>query len=92
MQKYGLELDQLSAHGQAAVQAAERVGSRTVIYRDKAAVAAIVPGRDLEKLEANEPTEAGPDPLLSLCGTCSHDVFVDQMNADMSRTALFRRG
>lgn len=92
MQKYGLEVEQLSAHGQAAVQAAERVGARTVVYREKAALAAIVPAKDLDRLEADEPAEGGPDPLLSLCGTCSHDVFVDQMNADMSRTSLFRKG
>ena len=91
MQKYGLTLDQLSAHGQAAAQAAERMASRTTIYRDKVPVAAIVPIADLEKLEPADPGEAGEDPLLALCGTCSDDVFVDSL-VDLSSTVLFRRG
>jgi hypothetical protein len=92
MQKYGLEVAQLSAHCQAAVQAAERVQARTVIFRERVPVAAVIPIEDLDKLEPSDPAETGPDPLLSLCGTCHHDAFVDQMNADMSRTVLFRRG
>lgn len=92
MQKFGLEVAQLSAHCQAAVQAAERLHARTVIYRERVPVAAVIPVDDLERLEPSDPSDAGPDPLLSLCGTCHHDLFVDQMNADMSRTVLFRRG
>ncbi|MEM9696705.1 MAG: hypothetical protein AAGA56_29460 [Myxococcota bacterium] len=91
MQQFGIDVTQLSAHGDAAVQAAERLSARTVVYRDRVPVAAIVPWRDFDALDADSPTDAGRDPLLTLCGTCSHDVFVDQVNADMSRTVLFRR-
>jgi hypothetical protein len=91
MQKYGLTLDQLSAHGQAAAQAAERMSSRTTIYREKVPVAAIVPVADLDKLEPADPGEAGEDPLLALCGTCNDDAFVDTL-VDLSTTVLFRRG
>lgn len=91
MQKYGLEVEQLSAHGQAAVQAAERMKARTVVFREKVPVAALVPYDELERMEPADPAENGPDPLLSLSGTCDHDAFVDQMNVDLSQTALFRK-
>ncbi len=81
----------MSAHGQAAVQAAERMAARTIIYRDKVPLAAIVPYGDLDKLDPRDPGESGTDPLLSLCGTMHNDVFVDAMNADMTQTVLFRR-
>jgi hypothetical protein len=90
MQKYGIALEQLSQNGQVAVQAAERLGARTLIYRDKLPVAAIVPASDLEKLAPAELTEAGEDPLLSLCGTFSDDAFVDRLS-DLQRTVLFNR-
>lgn len=88
--KYGVEVDQLSAHGQAAVRAAEQLGARTVIYRSQLAVAVIVPADDLERLEPRDPGEAGTDPLLALCGKCDNDAFVDQFN-DLSKTRLFTR-
>jgi hypothetical protein len=88
--KYGVELSELSAHGQAAVRAAEQLGARTVIYRDKLAVAAVIPVEDLERLEPRDPGEGGNDPLLALCGKCDNDAFVDQFN-DLSKTRLFQR-
>ncbi|MEQ9321045.1 MAG: hypothetical protein RIF41_17915 [Polyangiaceae bacterium] len=89
--KYGIEVEQLSAHGQAAVRAAERHGARTIIYRDQVPLAAIVPNADLDKLDPPDPGERGGDPLLELAGTCHHDTFVDNMNADLSSTVLFKR-
>jgi hypothetical protein len=88
--KYGLEVDQLSAHGQAAVRAAEQLGARTVIYRDKLAVAVLVPAEDMERLDPPDPGAKGSDPLLALCGKCENDAFVDQFN-DLSKTNLFDR-
>jgi hypothetical protein len=92
MQRYGIDLEQLSPHAQAATQAAERLGARTIIYRDQVPLAAIVPIADLDKLDPPDPADAGADPLLALSGTCSNDTFVDAMSADLGRTNLFRRG
>jgi hypothetical protein len=92
MQRYGIDVAQLSPHAQAAVQAAERMGARTIIYRDQVPLAAVVPITDIDKLEPADPGDSGADPLLALCGTCSNDTFVDAMSADLSRTNLFRRG
>jgi len=90
-QKFGIDLEQMSAHGVAAVKAAAQMSARTIIYREQVPVAAIVPHADVEKLDPRDPGADGADPLLSLCGTCTNDAFVDQMNADLSRTMLFRR-
>jgi hypothetical protein len=90
-QKYGIDVQSMSPHGVAAVQAAERLSARTIIYREQVPLAAIVPFADIDKLDPRDPGEDGSDPLLSLSGTCSNDAFVDAMNADMSRTVLFRR-
>ena len=91
MHKFGIPVEHMSAHGQAATQAATRTGSRTVIYRDRVPLAAIVPLRDLQTLDPPDPSEVtGEDPLLSLCGTFSDDVFVDQMS-ELGRTVLFRK-
>lgn len=91
MQRYGLDVAQLSPHGQAAVQAAERLGSRTIIYRDKVPVAAVVPIADLEKMDPADPVEQdGVDPLLSLCGNFASDYFVDG-TAELERTNLYLR-
>ena len=90
MQKYGISVEQLGPHGQAGAQAAERLGARTVIYRDKVAVAAIVPMTDMERVDPVQLGDSGADPLLALCGTCHNDMFVDSMS-DLSSTVLFRR-
>ncbi len=87
---YGIELEQLSAHGQAAVRAAEQLGARTAVYRDQLVIAAFVPAEDLHKLDPRDPGEGGADPLLALCGKCDSDAFVDQFN-DLSKTRLFQR-
>jgi len=91
-QKYGMAVGELSARALAAVEAAETTRARTVIYRDKTPVAAIMPIDDLEAVEPSDPAEAGPDPLLSLCGSCRQDVFADSMLGDFGKTMLFRRG
>jgi hypothetical protein len=88
--KYGIEVDQLSAHGQAAVRAAEQLGARTVVFRDQLPIAAVVPAEDLERLDPRDPGDGGTDPLLALCGKCENDAFVDQFN-DLSKTRLFQR-
>lgn len=90
-QKYAIDLEQMSPHGAAAAQAAETSRARTVVYSDKTPVAAIVPFSDLNKLEPAEPTEGGMDPLLSLCGSCRQDVFVDGILGDFGKTMLFHR-
>jgi len=89
MQKYGIAVEQLSGPGAAAVQAAERMRARTLIYRDKIPVAAVIPVEELESLESPEPAQPGQDPLLSLCGTCNDDAFVDSLLSDLSQTMLF---
>ncbi len=88
--KYGIEVEQLSAHGQGAVRAAEQLGARTVIFRDRMPVAAIVPTEDLERLGPRDPGEGGADPLLALCGKCDNGSFVEQFN-HLSKTKLFQR-
>jgi hypothetical protein len=87
--KYGIDIEQLSAHGQAAVRAAEQLAARTTIFRDQVPLAAIIPVEDLDKLEPRDPGEGGADPLLSLCGKCDNDAFVDHFNSELSQTALF---
>ncbi|MBW2528542.1 MAG: hypothetical protein JRI23_30495 [Deltaproteobacteria bacterium] len=89
--KYAIELDQMSEHGAAAAQAAESSRARTVVYCDKTPVAAIVPFDDLARLEPAQPTETGTDPLLSLCGACRQDAFVDAVLGDFGSTMLYRR-
>lgn len=91
MRKYGIVVEQLSPHGAAAVQAAERAGARTIVYRDQAPVAALVPMSDLRELEPTDPGESGGDPLLSLCGKCQEDMFVDSLYGEMNTTSLFRK-
>ena len=90
MHKFGISLEQLAPHGQAAVQAAERMGARTLVYRDKVAVAAIIAVDDLQRLDPTV-TDTGTDPLLSLCGTCHQDSFVDSLAGELTRTVLFKR-
>jgi hypothetical protein len=72
-----------------AVQAAERIGARTIIYRDQTPVAALVPITDIQKLEPAELAES-EDALMSLCGTFADDAFVDRL-CELDRTVLFRR-
>jgi len=91
-QKYGMAVQELSARGVAAAEAAEVSRARTIIYRDQTAIAAIVPNEDLEILDPADPGEVGPDPLLSLCGACRQDLFVDSLLGDFGKTMLFRRG
>lgn len=92
VQKYGIPLADLPAHCLDAVDAAERSRARCVVTRDGQAVAAIVPISDLDKIEPPDPGLGGVDPLLSLCGTCRHDDFVDTLFVDMARTSLWSRG
>ena len=73
MNKYGIDVEQMSAHGLAAVRAAERLQARTIIYRDQVPLAVIVPIEDLDRLDPRDPGESGVDPLLSLAGTCNDD-------------------
>jgi hypothetical protein len=86
-----MSVEQVATRGRAAVEAAELQRARTVVFRDASPIAAIVPSADLELLEPADPGESGPDPLLSLCGSCRHDVFVDNVLSDFNRTMLFRR-
>ena len=91
-QKYAIDLEQMSPHGAAAAQAAETTRARTVIFSDKTPVAAIVPHDDLSRLEPADPAEGGADPLLSLCGSCQQDTFVDHVLTDFGTTMLFWKG
>jgi hypothetical protein len=90
MQKYGIAVDQLSGHAQAAAQAAERIGARTIIYREQVPIAAVIPMSDLKELDPADPGDSGDDPLLSLCGTCSSDAFVDGLRGELTTTMMFR--
>lgn len=89
--RYAIDLGQMSVHGAAAAQAAESSRATTIIYGDDTPVAAIVPVDELSKLAPPEPTEPGSDPLLSLCGACRQDGFVDSILGDFGATLLYRR-
>jgi len=91
-QKYGIALDQMSDQGANAARAAERTRARTFIYRDTTPIGAIVPIEDVERLDPPDPGQGGSDPLLSLCGSCRHDSFVDALRGDFSKTVLFQPG
>ena len=90
MQKYGIAVEQLGPQSAAAVLAAEHHGARTLIYRDGLAVAAVVPMRDVHRIDPVQLGNTTSDPLLALCGTCHNDAFVDAMS-ELSTTVLFRR-
>lgn len=92
VQKYGIPLADLPSHCLDAVDAAERSRARTLVTRGGHAVAAIVPMPDYERIEPPDPGASGGDPLLALCGACRHDVFVDSLVTDLSKTALWFRG
>jgi hypothetical protein len=61
------------------------------MLRDGQAVAAIVPARDLERIEPPDPGSNGSDPLVALAGTCRHDAFVDSLLHDLGATSLWSR-
>ncbi len=90
MQKYGLTVDQLGPHGQGAAQAAERMGARTIIYRDQVPIAAVIPMSDMAQLDPPDPGQSGEDPLLSLCGTCQSDMFVEGLRGELTSTVMFK--
>ncbi|MDI1443784.1 MULTISPECIES: hypothetical protein [unclassified Polyangium] len=92
VQKYGIPIADLPGHCLDAVDAAERVRARTLVTREGHPIAAIVPMSDLDKIDPPDPAVDGVDPLLSLCGTCRHDEFVDSLLTDISQTGLWRRG
>lgn len=91
MQKYAIQEDQMAPQGQAAVQAAERLGARTLIYRGNLPVAAVVAHKELDQLEP-QGVNVQEDLLLALCGTCQQDGFADALGGPLSRTVMFRRG
>ena len=90
--RYGMSIDQLPARAIAAAEQAELARARTVIYRAQTPIAAIVPLDDLDTLDPPDPGESGPDPLLSLCGSCRQDAFVDSIAADYRGVMVFRQG
>jgi hypothetical protein len=77
--RYGLPLTDLAQRAFDAVEAAERSKARTVILRDGQPIGAIVPIDDLDRVDPPDPGLNGGDPLLSLCGTCRQDAFVDMV-------------
>jgi hypothetical protein len=87
-QKYGIPFPELPVHCQAAVDAAESAHARTLVTRDGRAVAAIVPMTDLDRIDPPNPAVGGVDPLLTLCGACGHDAFVDAV-IDPEATTLW---
>jgi antitoxin (DNA-binding transcriptional repressor) of toxin-antitoxin stability system len=89
-QKYGIPFRELPAHCQDAVDAAESARSRTLVTRDGRPVAAIVPMTDLDRIDPPDPGAGGVDPLLTLCGACRHDAFVDALVDDAGATTLWR--
>lgn len=78
MPRFGLPLQELAARGVQAVELAERSQASTVLLRDGQPVAAIVPLDLLDRIDPPDPGASGADPLLSLCGSCRRDAFVDQ--------------
>lgn len=92
VQKYGIPIADLPGHCLDAVDVAERTRARTLVTRDGHPIAAIVPMSDLDKIDPPDPAADGVDPLLSLCGTCRHDAFVDSLLVDLSKTGLWHRG
>jgi hypothetical protein len=90
-QKYGIPFNDLPAHCQDAVDAAERSHARTLVTRDGHAIAAIVPTADLDRIDPPDPAVGGLDPLLALCGACRHDEFVESLVNDFSRSGLWHR-
>lgn len=91
MKKYGIPLEDLAAHCLDAADAAERSRARTLIVRDGHAVAAVVPITDLDRIDPPDPSVAGHDPLLALCGECAHDDFADLFVSDLSRTQIWKK-
>lgn len=89
--KYAIELEQMSAPGAGAAEAAEGAGARTLICSDETPVAAIVPWSDVAGIEPADPGGAAVDPLLSLCGACCQDLFVDGLVTDFGKTMLFHK-
>ncbi len=91
MNKYAIPIRELPQHCLDAVDAADRTLARTLVLRDGQAVAAIVPARDLERIDPPDPGSSGADPLVALAGTCRHDAFVDSLLADLGATSLWSR-
>jgi len=91
LNRYGIPLQDLASHCLDAVAAAERALSRTLVVRDGHAVAAIVPMTDLDRIDPPDPAAGGNDPLLSICGTCQHDMFVDSLFNDLDKTSMWHR-
>jgi len=89
--KYGIPIGDLPSHCLDAVDAAERSLARTLIIREGHAVAAIVPMSDLDRIDPPDPSVGGTDPLLSICGTCKHDEFVDALDEELESTASWLR-
>ena len=79
MIRYGLNLLELPERAIDAVEIAERQRGATVILRDGAPVAALVPVEELDRVDPPDPGASGGDPLLALSGTCAHDAFADEM-------------
>lgn len=79
MSRYGLPLSDLPQRASDAVEAAERAHAITVVLRDGAPIAAIVPVEELDRVDPPDPGATGGDPLLALAGTCKRDAFVDEI-------------
>ncbi|MSP24246.1 MAG: hypothetical protein EXR75_03585 [Myxococcales bacterium] len=84
MTEYGIAIEQLAEGAHPAVLAAERSGAHTLVFRGSQAVAAIVPMRTLIDRDGALATTDGTDPLLSLCGTCGADAFVDALTLELA--------
>jgi hypothetical protein len=92
MQKYGITIEQLSVDGAAAARAAERSGAFTIIYREQLPIAAVISFDEMKRIDSSLDHDGGEDPLLSLCGSCTHDGFVDTIIGDFGSTMLFQTG
>lgn len=92
MQKYGITIEQLSANGAAAVRAAERSGAHTTIYRDQLPIAAIISYAEMKSIDSSIEGDTSEDALLTLCGSCAFDSFVDAIVGDFGATMLFQTG
>jgi hypothetical protein len=77
--RYGLPLQELPVRAFDAVDASERAHAFTVLLRDGAPVAAIVPIEDLDRIDPPDPGASGGDPLMALAGSCKRDAFADNV-------------
>jgi hypothetical protein len=77
LQRWKLSLNDIPPNILDAIDAVERNQARTVIFREKQPIAALVSSADLDRVDPPDPGAHGDDPLIDLCGSCDQDAFVE---------------